>query len=135
MVFSKGALFVRNVNLNYNYTSVVSETTGLLYRISTTDWASSVVVIPSNKPLLTADHWIYGSLFNFPDGRLGVMGLTESGYLPFRLYTISDDGSSLTWDRDFSVADSWGPVLNMGPPATAIILSAFHIIKATRPTI
>lgn len=65
MVFSKGALFVRNVNLNYNYTSVVSETTGLLYRISTTDWASSVVVIPSNKPLLTADHWIYGSLFNF----------------------------------------------------------------------
>jgi hypothetical protein len=35
------------------------------------------------------------------------MGSTSSGQFIIRLYTLSADGLSLTWDRDLSVTDSW----------------------------
>ncbi len=93
MVFARGAIFVRNGSA--------------LYRISTHDWTSSLVSVDASRPLLTAAGWLSGSLLNFPDGRLGVMGPTSGGQFLIRLYTVSADGLSLIWDRDLPINDSW----------------------------
>jgi hypothetical protein len=93
MAFAGGHLFARN--------------DATLYRISTTDWSSTPVAVDSSRPLLTCAWWMYGSLFDTPDGKLGVMGPTVDGQFTIRLYQVSSDGLTLTWERDQVFNDTW----------------------------
>ena len=93
MAFAGGYLFARNVDT--------------LYRISTTDWSSTSVAVDSSHPLLTCAWWMYGSLFDTPDGKLGVMGPTVDGQFTVRLYQVSSDGLTLTWETDHVFNDTW----------------------------
>lgn len=93
MAFAGGHLFARN--------------DATLYRISTTDWSSTSVAVDDSHPLLTCAWWMYGSLFDTPDGKLGVMGPTVDGQFTVRLYQVSSDGLTLTWERDHVFNDTW----------------------------
>ena len=93
MAFAGGYLFARN--------------DATLYRISTTDWSSTSVAVDSSYPLLTCAWWMYGSLFDTPDGKLGVMGPTVDGQFTVRLYRVSSDGLTLTWETDHVFNDTW----------------------------
>jgi hypothetical protein len=93
MAFAGGYLYARNDDS--------------LYRISTTDWSSTLVAVDSSHPLLTCAWWMYGSLFDTPDGKLGVMGPTVDGQFTVRLYQLSSDGLTLTWERDQVINDTW----------------------------
>ena len=93
MAFAGGYLFARN--------------DATLYRISTTDWSSTSAAVDSSHPLLTCAWWMYGSLFDTPDGKLGVMGPTVDGQFTVRLYQVSSDGLTLTWERDHVFNDTW----------------------------
>ena len=93
MAFAGGYLFARN--------------DATLYRISTTDWSSTSVAVDSSYPLLTCAWWMYGSLFDTPDGKLGVMGPTVDGQFTVRLYQVSSDGLTLTWETDHVFNDTW----------------------------
>jgi alpha-tubulin suppressor-like RCC1 family protein len=93
MAFAGGHLFARSDDT--------------LYRISTTNWSSTPVEVDSSHPLLTCAWWMYGSLFDTPDGKLGVMGPTNDGQFTVRLYQVSSDGLTLTWERDQVINDTW----------------------------
>jgi alpha-tubulin suppressor-like RCC1 family protein len=93
MAFAGGHLFARSDDT--------------LYRISTTDWSSTPVEVGSSHPMLTCAWWMYGSLFDTPDGKLGVMGPTIDGQFTVRLYQVSSDGLTLTWERDQVINDTW----------------------------
>jgi hypothetical protein len=93
MAFAGGYLFARNDDT--------------LYRISTTDWSSTPVEVDSSHAMLTCAWWMYGSLFDTPDGKLGVMGPTIDGQFTVRLYQVSSDGLTLTWERDQVINDTW----------------------------
>jgi len=93
MAFAGGHLFARNDDT--------------LYRISTTDWSSTPVEVDSSHPMLTCAWWMYGSLFDTPDGKLGVMGPTIDGQFTVRLYQLSSDGLTLTWEKDQVFSDAW----------------------------
>jgi alpha-tubulin suppressor-like RCC1 family protein len=93
MAFAGGYLYARNDDS--------------LYRISTTDWSSTLVAVDSSHPMLTCAWWMYGSLFDTPDGKLGVMGPTVDGQFTVRLYQLSSDGLTLTWERDQVINDTW----------------------------
>jgi alpha-tubulin suppressor-like RCC1 family protein len=93
MAFAGGHLFARSDDT--------------LYRISTTDWSSTPVEVDSSHPMLTCAWWMYGSLFDTPDGKLGVMGPTNDGQFTVRLYQVSSDGLTLTWERDQVINDTW----------------------------
>lgn len=93
MAFAGGHLFARSDDT--------------LYRISTTDWSSTPVEVDSSHPMLTCAWWMYGSLFDTPDGKLGVMGPTVDGQFTVRLYQVSSDGLTLTWERDQVINDTW----------------------------
>jgi alpha-tubulin suppressor-like RCC1 family protein len=93
MAFAGGHLFARSDDT--------------LYRISTTDWSSTPVEVDSSHPMLTCAWWMYGSLFDTPDGKLGVMGPTIDGQFTVRLYQVSSDGLTLTWERDQVINDTW----------------------------
>ncbi|NBS14919.1 MAG: hypothetical protein EBT57_08980, partial [Verrucomicrobia bacterium] len=80
-----------------------------LYRISTNDWSSSLVTVDASYPLLSAGSYMTGSLFDTPDGKIGVMGPVSGGTFPVRLYTVSSNGLSLTWNRDYTINDTWAP--------------------------
>ncbi|NDF17368.1 MAG: hypothetical protein EB079_05320 [Verrucomicrobia bacterium] len=80
-----------------------------LYRISTNDWSSSLVTVDASYPMLTANGYMSGSLFDTPDGKIGVMGPVSGGTFPVRLNTVSSNGLSLTWNRDNTVKDTWAP--------------------------
>jgi len=95
MAYSQGYLFARKGST--------------LYRISTTDWSSTAVSLPADKPLPTAQSWITGSLFSLPDGRLGTQSTADgSGNMTVRFYTLSADGLTLTWSEDKTVTDTSG---------------------------
>ncbi|MDP2678795.1 MAG: DUF4347 domain-containing protein, partial [Rhodoferax sp.] len=92
LAYSQGYLFARN-GAN-------------LYRISTTDWTSTAVTVPSDKLLLDAQIWMTGSLFSLPDGRLGTTSARDgSGNTTVRLYNLSADGLTLTFSQDLVVND------------------------------
>lgn len=93
MAFAGGHLFARNGDT--------------LYRISTTDWSSTPVAVDGSHPLLTCAWWMYGSLFDTPDGKLGVMGPTSNGQFTVRLYQVSGDGLTLDWASDHTLRDTW----------------------------
>ncbi|NCV86932.1 MAG: hypothetical protein EBW14_13935, partial [Oxalobacteraceae bacterium] len=93
MAFANGYLFARNGDT--------------LYRISTADWSSTPVAVDGARPLLTCAWWMYGSLFDTPDGKLGVMGPTLDGQFTVRLYQLSSDGLTLTWEKDQVFSDPW----------------------------
>lgn len=93
MAFAGGYLFARSDDT--------------LHRISTTDWSSTPVVVDSSHPLLTCAWWMYGSLFDTPDGKLGVMGPTVDGQFTVRFYQVSNDGLTLTWETDHVFNDTW----------------------------
>jgi hypothetical protein len=50
---------------------------------------------------------MYGSLFDTPDGKLGVMGPTTDGQFTVRFYQVSSDGLTLTWEKDQVINDTW----------------------------
>ncbi|MEY3898525.1 MAG: hypothetical protein RLZZ214_4047, partial [Verrucomicrobiota bacterium] len=93
MAFAGGYLFVRNG--------------GTLDRISLTDWSASRVAVDDSHPLLTTGLWMSGSLFDTPDGRLGVMGETVDGHFTVRFYHVREDGLFLVWDQDQVLHDTW----------------------------
>ncbi len=80
-----------------------------LYRISTADWSSAPVTVDAGYPLLNCNGWVSGSLFDTPAGQLGVMGDPGDGSLTARLYSVSSDGLTLTWDRDCTLEGIWTP--------------------------
>jgi hypothetical protein len=80
-----------------------------LYRISTNDWSSSLVTVDASYPLLSAGIYMSGSLFDTPDGKIGVMGPVIGGAFKVRMYTVSSNGLTLTWNRDYTVNDTWAP--------------------------
>ncbi|NDA10873.1 MAG: hypothetical protein EBZ07_08565, partial [Verrucomicrobia bacterium] len=95
MAFANGYLFARNGDT--------------LYRISTADWTSTEVLVDASHPMLTCASWMNGSLFDTPDGRLGIMGPTSLGHFTIRFYQVSNDGLTLTWERDLTLNDPWIP--------------------------
>ncbi|NBS79612.1 hypothetical protein EBS57_07355, partial [bacterium] len=80
-----------------------------LYRISTNDWSSSLVTVDASYPLLSAGSYMTGSLFDTPDGKIGVMGPVFGGAFKVRMYTVSSNGLTLTWNRDYTINDTWAP--------------------------
>ena len=80
-----------------------------LYRISTNDWSSSLVTRPISYPLFGGASYMTGSLFDTPDGKIGVMGPVFGGAIWVRMYTVSSNGLTLTWNRDYRVNDTWAP--------------------------
>ncbi|NBT90681.1 MAG: hypothetical protein EBT50_07625, partial [Verrucomicrobia bacterium] len=80
-----------------------------LYRISTNDWSSSLVAVDSAYPLLSAGSYMTGSLFDTPDGKIGVLGPVSGGTVKVRLYQVASNGLSLAWDRDYTLSDTWAP--------------------------
>jgi len=93
MAFAGGHLFARNDDT--------------LYQISTTDWSSTPVTVDSSHPMLTCAWWMYGSLFDTPDGKIGTMGPTVDGQFTVRFYQVSSDGLTLTWEKDQVINDTW----------------------------
>ena len=93
MAFAGGHLFARNGDT--------------LYRVSTSDWSITPVSVDDSHPLLTCAWWMYGSLFDTPDGKLGVMGPTADGQFTVRLYQVSSDGLTLDWASDHIMRDTW----------------------------
>jgi hypothetical protein len=80
-----------------------------LFRISTSDWTSTQVTVDASYPMLTCGDWMSGSLFETPDGKLGVMGPTSGGVFTVRLYTVSANGLTITRDQDYTINDGWNP--------------------------
>ncbi|NCZ53456.1 MAG: hypothetical protein EBY81_06125, partial [Verrucomicrobia bacterium] len=80
-----------------------------LYRISTSDWTSTQVTVDPSYPMLTCGDWMSGSLFDTPDGKLGVMGSPSEGVFTVRLYTVSANGLTITRDQDFTINDGLDP--------------------------
>ena len=95
MAYAGGYLYARNGNN--------------LYRISTSEWTSTQVTVDPSYPMLTCGAYMSGSLADTPDGKLGVMGATSGGVFTVRSYTVSANGLTLTWDRDYTINDSWDP--------------------------
>ncbi len=93
MAFAGGFLFARNGDS--------------IYRISTVDWSSTLVAVDDSHALLTSGLWMLGSLFDTPDGRIGVMGETVDGHFTVRLYQVQENGLFLVWDEDHTLNDSW----------------------------
>ncbi|MFN5330924.1 MAG: beta strand repeat-containing protein, partial [Planctomycetota bacterium] len=93
MAYAKGYLFARSVS-------------GLLYRIDTTTWTSNQVTVQPGYDLsYSSSGYIVYNLFDTPSGQLGVM---NNGVNPtVRIYNVSADGLTLTWDRDVTVTSSW----------------------------
>ncbi|NDD82364.1 MAG: hypothetical protein EBZ53_07380, partial [Verrucomicrobia bacterium] len=79
-----------------------------LYRISTNDWSSSLVTV-STGYLNSGSFYMTGDLFDTPDGKIGIIGPVSGGAFQVRLYTVSSNGLSLTWERDYTVNDTWTP--------------------------
>jgi hypothetical protein len=50
---------------------------------------------------------VTGSLFDTPDGRLGVVNSPTGGILTVRLFTLSADGLTLSGSVDYLISDSW----------------------------
>lgn len=80
-----------------------------LYRISTNDWSSSLVAVDAGYPLLAGGAYMTGSLFDTPDGKLGVVGPVIGGTVKVRLYQVASNGLALTWNRDYTLNDTWAP--------------------------
>ncbi|NBP40570.1 MAG: hypothetical protein EBV34_19490, partial [Betaproteobacteria bacterium] len=79
---------------------------GQLYLINPAlDRSDQLVTVDPNYPLLGDG----GSLFNLPDGRLGVVGEVTGGQFSVRLYSVSANGLTLTRSQDFTLYDSWNP--------------------------
>ena len=99
MAYAGGHLFARN-GTN-------------LYLISTTDWTSTPVSVDATHPLLWIPAgYLGGSLFDTPDGKIGMMGPISEDRATFivRMFTVSGDGLSLTWERDYTMVNNgWGP--------------------------
>ncbi len=106
MAYSSGWLYMRNPNA----TSTGTDDT--IYRVSTADATTAVVSVDASHPLLAGQAWAYGSLFNMPDGRLGIVSAPDaSGNATVRLYTLADNGTRMVWDRDYAInigAGWWG---------------------------
>ncbi len=77
-----------------------------IYRISTNTWTRTAVSVDATHPRLIGNPWMSYNLFDSPDGRLGVIGVPSGGSVTVRLYTVSGDGLTLTWDSDYTINDS-----------------------------
>ncbi len=108
MTFADGHLYARNF--------------GALYRISTTDWSSTAVSVPGDRPLLTSKAWVSGDLLSLPDGRIGVLGANGDGSTTLRLYTVNAGGGSLTWSDDRTIQTAGFPGDNHGAAADGTYL-------------
>jgi alpha-tubulin suppressor-like RCC1 family protein len=67
--------------------------------------SDQLVTVDPARPLLGDGR----SLFNLPDGRLGVVTEVSGGQFTVRLYTVSADGLTLTGGQDFILNDTWNP--------------------------
>ncbi|RTY36918.1 DUF4347 domain-containing protein, partial [Chlorobium phaeovibrioides] len=103
MVYLDGAIYFRSYNVN-------SDSNNGLYRIATSNWSTaavSSVTVPEGHPLLIGDWWMHGNLFTTPDGRIGVLGQQDGNYDTLvRLYSVSDDGLTLTHVQDITIYDT-----------------------------
>jgi len=103
MVYLDGAIYFRSYNVN-------SASNNGLYRIATSNWSTaavSSVTVPGDHPLLIGDGWMNGNLFTTPDGRIGVLGQQDENYDTLvRLYSVSDDGLTLTHVQDITIYDT-----------------------------
>jgi len=97
-----------------------------IYCIATSNWSLNSISLPPSYPMFQGGSWLYGNFIQFPDGRIGAVGLstaatswgggvgTGAGQCPsgmfcknLRLYTPSNNGASvtLTYSTDFILAD------------------------------
>ena len=66
LTFSSGCIWVR----------ATGETAdSALYCISISDWTIRQVSTPTGKGLFVGSFWLYGNLIDFPDGRIGAVGV------------------------------------------------------------
>ena len=118
MVYGNGCLFLRKD----------SQTTfSSIYCISLADWSLNSITLTGGQTLQPGGFWLYGNFIQFPDGRIGSVGLstaaaswgggvgTGAGQCPsgmycktLRVYTVSGTGASVTatFSTDFILADS-----------------------------
>jgi uncharacterized repeat protein (TIGR02543 family) len=97
-----------------------------IYCIALSNWSLNTINLPPSYPLFQGGTWLHGNFIQFPDGRVGAVGLstaasswgggvgTGAGQCPsgmfcknLRLYTPTNTGSSvtLTYSTDFILAD------------------------------
>jgi hypothetical protein len=118
LVYGNGCLFLRR-DPQTTFTSI--------YCISVSDWSLNIVNLSGGQSLQPGGFWLYGNFIQFPDGRIGSVGLstaaaswgggvgTGAGQCPsgmycktLRVYTVSGTGASVTatFSTDFILADS-----------------------------
>jgi hypothetical protein len=93
LAYARGHLYARNG--------------GTIYCIDPLTWTSTSVANDSGQDLLWANGWLNGSLFDTPDGQLGVMGAPSNDQFTVRLYGLSSDGLTLTTAVDYTINDGW----------------------------
>jgi hypothetical protein len=97
-----------------------------IYCIATSNWTLNSISLPPSYPMFQGGTWLHGNFIQFPDGRIGAVGLstaatswgggvgTGAGQCPsgmfcknLRLYTPSNNGAlvTLTYSTDFILAD------------------------------
>ena len=116
LVFGNGCLYLR----------IDSTTLNSIYCIAISNWSLNPISLPAGNPLPAGGFWLYGNFIQFPDGRIGSVGIssaaswgggtgTGAGQCPtsmfcktLRLYTPTGTGASttLTYSTDFVLADT-----------------------------
>jgi hypothetical protein len=118
LVYGNGCLFLRR-DPQTTFTSI--------YCISVSDWSLNIVNLSGGQSLQPGGFWLYGNFIQFPDGRIGSVGLstaaaswaggvgTGAGQCPsgmycktLRLYSVTGTGASVSasYSTDFILADS-----------------------------
>ena len=118
LVYGNGCLFLRK-DIQTTLTSI--------WCIALNNWSLNTIALDTNKPLPQGGFWLYGNFIQFPDGRIGSVGIstaaaswaggtgTGAGQCPsgmyckmLRLYSVTGTGAnvSATYSTDFVLADT-----------------------------
>ena len=116
LVFGNGCLYLRKDTTTLNS----------IYCIAISNWSLNSISLPAGNPMPAGGSWLHGNFIQFPDGRIGSVGIssaaswsggtgTGAGQCPtlmfcktLRLYTPTGTGASttLTYSTDFVLADT-----------------------------
>jgi hypothetical protein len=116
LVFGNGCLYLRKDTTTLNS----------IYCIAISNWSLNSISLPAGSPMPAGGGWLYGNFIQFPDGRIGSVGISSSaswsggtgtgaGQCPtsmfcktLRLYTPTGTGASTTliYSTDFVLADT-----------------------------
>ncbi|MDA7827197.1 DUF4347 domain-containing protein, partial [Rhodobacteraceae bacterium] len=99
MVYANGYLYFRNSK------DTDGASDDKIYRFSLDDNTIQEVALPSTNGLLAGTFHFAGSLFSMPDGRLGTLSTADN---KVRIFSLSEDGLSLSFSEDIVINENWG---------------------------